>query len=428
MFIPRFYVVKQNRVEDAEGASGLDAIQVADAPERAAHLVRPESPTFSQKVLLPEQEEREIAILMVQRWLRGRANQKVMFDGKEKRLDLINELRLVESWKDAGEEDGDANDAFEQLQEKALREGILEGVEGAVLSRTLDTLLKELVRFQEEKHIAVIVKFAERHRRLRQASESGRRQAEERLRDRADEMFRQMMDVHQAPVDPYLQDHHTGERTVFNPDTAAVGEAMAPVYFQAKVDPKGLNQYGHKVSAGPHQYNNPSKNRHFQQRWDPYTKYEVSYDANLDESVNIAPGEFDKNERYGEVALHMSDEDLLMKRPNTTGNDDDEVKRAESTMQTGTYTAENSSASDDLTKLQGEMIEAMDGMQMNLENEVSDSPDLTAAAPVAAEESAAPPQFVTKAQQLADKAKKTMAIEPVHSFFIDYFFQCQLIN
>ena len=106
-----------------------------------------------------------------------------MFEGKEKRLDLTdNELRLVESWKGAGEEDQESTKAFEQLQEKALREGILE-VEGAVLSQTLDTLSKELVRFQEEKRIAVMVKFAERHRRLRQANESGRRQAEERLRD-----------------------------------------------------------------------------------------------------------------------------------------------------------------------------------------------------------------------------------------------------
>ena len=85
----------------------------------------------------------------------------------------------------------------------------------------------------------------------------------------------------------------------------------------------------------------------------------------------------------------MSDEDLLMKRPSTTGNDGDEAKRAESTLQTGTHTAENSGAADDLEKLQGQMMEAMDGMQMNLENEVSDSADITATAPVAAQETAA---------------------------------------
>merc|ERR1712187_509886 len=36
--------------------------------------------------------------------------------------------------------------------------------------------------------------------------ESGRRQAEERLREREDEMFRQIMGVHQGTVDSYLED------------------------------------------------------------------------------------------------------------------------------------------------------------------------------------------------------------------------------
>merc|ERR1711943_30598 len=69
-----------------------------------------------------------------------------------------------------------------------------------------DQLSKELLRFQEEKRIAVMVKLAEKDRRLRQAQESGRRQAEERLRDREDKMFRQMMNVHQTTVDSYLEE------------------------------------------------------------------------------------------------------------------------------------------------------------------------------------------------------------------------------
>ena len=36
--------------------------------------------------------------------------------------------------------------------------------------------------------------------------ESGRRQAEERLRAREDEMFRQVMGVHQGTVDSYLEE------------------------------------------------------------------------------------------------------------------------------------------------------------------------------------------------------------------------------
>merc|ERR550514_2303589 len=85
-------------------------------------------------------------------------------------------------------------------------DALLDGLQGQVVSDTLDQLSKELLRFQEERRIAVMVKLAERDRRLRQASESGRRQAEERLREREDETFRQVMGVHQGSVDSYLED------------------------------------------------------------------------------------------------------------------------------------------------------------------------------------------------------------------------------
>ena len=114
---------EENSSVDESQGQGMEAKDLT-------RLERPETPMFSQNVLLSEQEERETAILMLQRLLRGRA----------------------------------------------LREELLEGVKGAVLSQTLDTRLKELVRFQEKRN-AVMVKFTERHRRLRQASESGRRQA-----------------------------------------------------------------------------------------------------------------------------------------------------------------------------------------------------------------------------------------------------------
>ena len=145
-------------------------------------------------------------VIFIQRLLRGRANQTVMFEGKEKRLALINELRVSERWKGADEEYGESNDAVEQFCKKELRDGILKCIEGAIVSQTLDMSSKELVRVQEEKRITVMVKSAERDRRLREASESGRRQAEERFRDQEDEKFRQIMGVHQATADSYFED------------------------------------------------------------------------------------------------------------------------------------------------------------------------------------------------------------------------------
>lgn len=54
--------------------------------------------------------------------------------------------------------------------------------------------------------MAAYIMLAERQRRIREAEESGRRQREERIRRTEDEMFKQMMRVHQGTVDTYLED------------------------------------------------------------------------------------------------------------------------------------------------------------------------------------------------------------------------------
>ena len=46
-----------------------------------------------------ENDKRRKAIILLQRLLRGRAKQNMMFEGKEKRLDLIEELKATEDMK-----------------------------------------------------------------------------------------------------------------------------------------------------------------------------------------------------------------------------------------------------------------------------------------------------------------------------------------
>eukprot|EP00399_MALV-I-05_sp_L67-4_P000033 gene33-18_t len=215
-------------------------------------LERPETPSVKEGVL-PEQEELDQAVLLIQRLLRGRAFQNIMcadagecdierakFEGKEKRLDLINELRLTEtatttalpeevraqlspnsariaiprntSWPHA-----DPASALLVIIPIATRVASLQisrddkipaplreynafqRVEVAGKRRGYSGKCQQCILFlREERRIAVMVKLAERDRRLRQAAESGRRQAEERLREREDETFRQIMNVHQV--------------------------------------------------------------------------------------------------------------------------------------------------------------------------------------------------------------------------------------
>merc|ERR1712072_516560 len=93
-----------------------------DRKKKVARAIfeRPETPRVKEDVL-PEEEQQQAAVLMMQRILRGRARQNVMFEGKEKRLDLINELRAAELWNAASTTDG------EKKAVAALRERAVEG-------------------------------------------------------------------------------------------------------------------------------------------------------------------------------------------------------------------------------------------------------------------------------------------------------------
>ena len=135
--------------------------------------------------------------------MRGRAKQNMMFEGKEKRLDLIAELRATEEWKAASEFQEDKA-LIENYQERVI-DGTAEALQAEVISKTLDTLSKELVRLKQERKIAAMVRIAEDMRRKREAEESGRRQGEAILRQREDELYQQLMSDHQGTVDSYLQ-------------------------------------------------------------------------------------------------------------------------------------------------------------------------------------------------------------------------------
>lgn len=70
----------------------------------------------------------------------------MMFEGKEKRLDLIAELRATEEWK-AASEFQEEKALIDNYQERIL-DGAAEALQSEVISRTIDNLSKELVRFK----------------------------------------------------------------------------------------------------------------------------------------------------------------------------------------------------------------------------------------------------------------------------------------
>lgn len=121
--------------------------------------VRPPTPTYNfdrgamdskarddKKEHLLDKDQKERAVILLQRLLRGRAKQNMMFEGKEKRLDLIAELRATEEWKQASDLE-EEKVLIENYQERVL-DGMAEALQSDVIARTLDHLSKELVRFK----------------------------------------------------------------------------------------------------------------------------------------------------------------------------------------------------------------------------------------------------------------------------------------
>ena len=93
---------------------------------------------------------------------------------------------------------------IEVYQERIL-DGVSEAIQSDIISKTMDNLSKELVKLKQERRIAGMVRLAEDVRRRREAEESGRRQAEQILREREDVLYQELMSVHQGSVDSYLQ-------------------------------------------------------------------------------------------------------------------------------------------------------------------------------------------------------------------------------
>ncbi|NXL10489.1 CFA91 protein, partial [Mesembrinibis cayennensis] len=196
---------KKNKVKEPK--KPLRFLEKVEKP-----VPRPPTPSLEKPSI--EEEETELAVICLQKLLRGRAIQNMMFEGKEKRLELIQELRTTH----ALQEDGQLLLKAEEQMTLALQqqhdlqmhklssvENHLARAEGRVLANILDFLSKELVRLQEERKIHAFVMLAERQRRMREAEESGRRQVEERRRREEEEIFRQAREG-DCTIDSYLED------------------------------------------------------------------------------------------------------------------------------------------------------------------------------------------------------------------------------
>ncbi|KAL3885253.1 hypothetical protein ACJMK2_025341 [Sinanodonta woodiana] len=200
--------IKETKTKGEELPKPLRFLQKIEKPV-------PRPPTPAVEVPSEEQESKDLAVIFLQQVIRGRAIQNMMFEGKEKRMELIRELRSTHALQEAEQQiKKQEKQATLSLQrqrrlhehKESLVDEAMSNLEGQSLGEMCDFLSKELIRLQEERRIHAFSMLAERQRRIREAEESGRRQVEERRRREEDEIFKQVIKVHQDSVDTYLED------------------------------------------------------------------------------------------------------------------------------------------------------------------------------------------------------------------------------
>eukprot|EP00656_Telonema_subtile_P047608 TRINITY_DN5485_c0_g1_i1.p1 TRINITY_DN5485_c0_g1~~TRINITY_DN5485_c0_g1_i1.p1 ORF type:complete len:644 (+),score=177.24 TRINITY_DN5485_c0_g1_i1:130-2061(+) len=180
-------------------------------PDRAQVLRRYHKPPPLERPGTPRLEPEgppegvEEAVVLLQQLLRGRVVQNQVWEAKEKRRQLVEELRSVEGLEDT-EEEWQAQE--EQVEKQAQMNRALTGganlLIGDAIGRSLDFLSKELVHSEEEERLCAIMKQAEALREQRETKETATRKAEEERRARDDEAYTQIHFCHQRSADAFL--------------------------------------------------------------------------------------------------------------------------------------------------------------------------------------------------------------------------------
>ncbi|KAJ8975518.1 hypothetical protein NQ317_010633 [Molorchus minor] len=155
------------------------------------------------------------ATVLLQSYIRGRATQIMIYEGRDTCKELIQELKhsvgLLKKQKEQRAREklivkNQQRDETVQLNMIERLKGSLGRLQGSVVGTLLDFLNKELRRLLEERKVHAMCLLYERERCIREAAEAGRRQKELRRRREHDEIFKQIVKVTQDSVDMYLQD------------------------------------------------------------------------------------------------------------------------------------------------------------------------------------------------------------------------------
>eukprot|EP00993_Chasmostoma_nieuportense_P004505 NODE_516_length_2126_cov_135.727364_g477_i0.p1 GENE.NODE_516_length_2126_cov_135.727364_g477_i0~~NODE_516_length_2126_cov_135.727364_g477_i0.p1 ORF type:complete len:644 (+),score=222.17 NODE_516_length_2126_cov_135.727364_g477_i0:82-2013(+) len=191
----------QTILKSKQGPAGTTSIQ--DLYRATPRLIRPDTPTLVLEG--DDEEEKEEALILLQRLLRGRSVQNDFFEGKERCHGLIEELQAAQKAKES------EHKYMPQIEvEKAVGtqhqvvEGVLDSIQGDIIYTTLDYLAKELIRQREAAKFEQLRLEAETTRAQREEAEKQRRAEEEQLRLREDKQCRQVQCINDYTIHTYL--------------------------------------------------------------------------------------------------------------------------------------------------------------------------------------------------------------------------------
>nr|XP_032525887.1 uncharacterized protein LOC116776753 [Danaus plexippus plexippus] len=182
-------------------------------PRQLPTIARP--PTPEVEGVEDNDESVHQAALVLQRVIRGRAVQVLMFEGRTRAGELTEELKTThglqrEDRERIAREESKARDyqalRSETEQKEQAISSLVQELCGGAVSAALDFLEKELRRLREERRQHAFILIALREKTMREAAEAGRRQKEEHRRREHDEIFKRVLGVTQETVDAYLQD------------------------------------------------------------------------------------------------------------------------------------------------------------------------------------------------------------------------------
>ncbi|CAG5036819.1 unnamed protein product [Parnassius apollo] len=182
-------------------------------PRRLAETPRP--PTPEVEAVDDELETNHQAALLLQKVIRGRAVQNLMFEGRTRTAELTEELKSthglqMEDKIRIAKEEAKAREhnavRTEAEQKEDAINALVDELCGGAVSAALNFLEKELRRLKDERKQHAFILIALREKTMREAAEAGRRQKEEHRRREHDEMFKRVLGVTQETVDAYLRD------------------------------------------------------------------------------------------------------------------------------------------------------------------------------------------------------------------------------